>query len=320
MSYQQFRALRDRLLAERDLLRLDCMNPAKALSALAPPPTETRASAGEALRAWLDLFAPAVDPNRAAVTIGARPALQAIFSHLATSDGELWLPEDVYPVYQELASAAGLHCHPIVTLPTLDLSSLSEAGAGAALLLPQPLAPAGRYFTDRECQCLGDWLTTSPRRRLILDTVYHFDNRLDPAARSLWETGQTYLVHSLAKGWLLPDTLGVTLTPPDGAAEVQRQLMGPSQEEAGRAADALRRRPQMPHEVEGVFRRQWAALSERIGTAVPGWKPPATGYFSVVAAPFATLLERDGMLAVPASVFGSRRDDLSVLTCLYYPA
>jgi histidinol-phosphate/aromatic aminotransferase/cobyric acid decarboxylase-like protein len=314
MNYQQFRALRDRLVAESDLLRLDGMNPAKALASLVPAPPEGPASSAEALRAWLDLFAPDIAPERASVGKGVRELLAVVFAHLAAAGYELWLPEDVYPEYGNLAGQAGLRCHGLVTLPEPRLGAI-RAGECAALLLPQPLAPLGRSLTGAEGEFLRAWLGGSLRRRLILDTVYHFASKMGALTRSLWETGQTFVLHSIAKGWLLPDTLGVVLSPPDVSLPCPEVAAAA----AGQATAALRTSPEMPTAVEATFRRQWASLTERIRALVPGWRPPSTGYFSVLPVAFEELL-RQGILGVPASVFGSRRADLSVISCLYSPA
>src|SRR5262249_48142319 len=159
---------------------------AKALSNMAPASPDVPAQAEEALRAWLALFAPDADVRRAIATTGVRPALRLLFSHLAELEYELWLPEDVYPEYGNMALAAGLRCRSVIPRPEPDFAPLAEAGPRAAVLLPQPLSPLGRPFVEKESRLLGDWLAESSSRRLLLDTVYHFGNRLDPVARALW--------------------------------------------------------------------------------------------------------------------------------------
>lgn len=320
MDYQAYRARRDQLLASRPFRRLDCMNPAKALGDLAPPPVARPASVEEALAAWRERLAPGADPGRIVATTGVRPALRALCQQLASSGHELWLPADVYPEYQAAARQSGVRCREVLTLPAPNLAPLAGAARRAAFLVPQPLAPLGRPLTENEVAFLRAWLAADPARRLVLDTVYHLAHRLDAVTRALWEEGQTWVIHSLAKSWLLPEALGVVLAPPDEAAALGGRLVPPSPEAAGLAATALRELPNLPHTVAAVIEQRWAAQAPAIRTAVPDWRPPATGYFSLFPISFEECVERWGMMTVPASVFGSSRSDLSVISCLYGPA
>jgi hypothetical protein len=85
----------------------------------------------------------------------------------------------------------------------------------------------------------------------------------------------------------------------------------------GSVTGLLRRAPDLPRRQQEAFEREWRRLAPFIRAADSRWSPPETGYFSVVQAPFETLLELHGTLAVPATVFGSRRGDFSVATCLH---
>jgi hypothetical protein len=305
MQYQEYRLLRDRIVAKSSPLRMDCMNPTKALAHLAPRATGGSATVDEALAAWRKRFAPGVNSGRTVATTGVRSALRGVFAYLSAAEYELWLPEDVYPEYWKHAVESGLLGRAVVTLPQLDLTFLPRTAARGALLLPHPLAPLGRRLADDETDRILDWLSRSPERRVILDAVYLFDNRLDEAAQRLLLSEQAFIVHSIAKAWLLPDTFGVVLSPDASPAH---------------AVFAFESCPDLPLELAATFRRQWAACAERIRAASTDWQPPETGYFSVIQMPFDALLEQHGILGAPASVFGSRRDDVSVISCLYYPA
>jgi aspartate/methionine/tyrosine aminotransferase len=320
MEYQEYRLLRDRIVAESNPLRLDCMNPAKALAGLAPPNCMGTARPDEALAAWRQTLVPDFDPRSLIATTGVRPALSRIFADLAADKYELWLPVDVYPEYWRSAQSSGLAAHGFATLPRPEWTRLENASDSAALLLPHPLTPLGRYVTADEIAFLKDWLGHCPKRRLILDTAYHFDDRLDATARDLVAAGQTFLVHSLAKAWLLPDTLGVIVWPEAHARAGQRTEAEGATTAFARAVHALTVAPDLPRQLAATFKRQWQAVSEQIQAAEPHWQPPATGYFSVVEVPFETLLQKHGILSAPASVFGSSREDLSIVSCLYYPA
>src|SRR5262245_38625531 len=104
MNYQQYRALRDQVVAASDPWRLDCMNPVKALAAFAPAAAPGLAATPNDVRAaWLALFQAPAATDQVLATSGVRPALNALFALLARRGCEVWLPEDVYPVYGELA-------------------------------------------------------------------------------------------------------------------------------------------------------------------------------------------------------------------------
>jgi hypothetical protein len=79
----------------------------------------------------------------------------------------------------------------------------------------------------------------------------------------------------------------------------------------------LRAQPNLPSTLQRNFDREWCRLLPRITCAAPHWQPPKTGYFSVIDVSFEDLVQNHRILAVPASVFGSARLDLSVITCLH---
>ena len=79
----------------------------------------------------------------------------------------------------------------------------------------------------------------------------------------------------------------------------------------------LEGRPDLPRMQQEAFDREWRRLAPCLRSTSPDWQRPATGYFSVVSAPFMRLLEEHGILSVPATAFGSRRNDLSIVTCLH---
>jgi hypothetical protein len=232
---------------------------------------------------------------------------------------EVWLPEDVYPVYWELARGAGLACRPFATYPALDLGALAAAPPRSAVVLPCPLSPVGRPLTAGEAETLRAWLAAEPERRGVLDTVYCFANRLDAAAVALWRTGRVFVVHSLAKAWLSPETLGIVLAPAEAVGELTALLPPPKPDALPLAHLCLTERRDLPESLQRTFERRWRRLAPTLRAVVPGWRPPATGYFATLAVPFAELLERHDWLAVPASVFGSSDAGQSVITCLYYP-
>lgn len=323
MTYDDYkRWCREVLASERGsrLVRLDCMNPAKALSALAPalPETGPVRQARELERAWRDAFhvptSGAAAEARVMLGRGVRELLRGLFQHFAHEGRVLFAPSDVYPVYHALAAAAGLPLRAFPTCPEPRLPSAPPGEAPEVLLLPEPLMPLGRGLTDDETRALESWLGADPRRLVVLDTVYTFTTRFSAATQRLLSTGQAVVLHSLAKGHLHPDLAGFALVPP-ALARVQERtgVPEPAPESLRQACDLLERHPELPLRVQARFDEHWARLRAALGT-LP-FDIPHTGYFSTSALSFEALLERD-WLAVPGSVFGPPEARWSVVTCL----
>jgi hypothetical protein len=110
--------------------------------------------------------------------------------------------------------------------------------------------------------------------------------------------------------------LGVASAPPELAAALRDRVSQPSPSTLGRITALLESQPKLPQRQQEAFRREWQRLDARVRAVVDNWEAPSSGYFSLVSASFEHLLKHD-ILSVPATVFGSRREDLSVITCLH---
>jgi aspartate/methionine/tyrosine aminotransferase len=319
VDYASFRRFRDELLRTRSPLRLDCMNPAKALAAWGPPPLPEGAhqatrSESDALAAWSATTG--IRPEAAWVGAGVRDLLERVLPALDALVDEFWCPEDVYPVYAEILGARTRREYR--TIPQVEWGRLAEASTRAALLCPIPLSPLGRFPTDDEVAGIAAWVARSEDRYLLLDGVYAYDFlAFARVLRPLLETARTIAFLSCTKSWLMPNTFGVALMTSTLQARLDTRSRHAAPSGLSRVAGWLSERPDLPRFQQQAFTREWRRLAPRIKAAAPTWEPPETGYFSVVDVPFETLLDRYEILAVPASVFGSSSRDHSMLACLH---
>lgn len=320
MNYDAYKSFcRELLASERGsrLVRLDCMNPAKALSALAPevPPEPPVREARELEHVWREAFhlprsGPAADA-RVVLGRGVRDLLKGLFQRFAREGRVLHAPSDVYPVYHVLAAGAGLTVRPFPTVPGPVLPSAPPLEQPEVLLLPEPLMPLGRSLSQEETRALEDWLRADSRRLVVLDAVYTFAPRFSAATERLLQTGQVVLLHSLAKGHLSPDLAGFALVPEAVAQGLAVEALDTAA--LRRASFLLEHHPDMPARVQARFDAHWGRVRETLGT--PPFDIPPTGYFSTTALGFEALLER-GWLAVPGSVFGPPEARWCAVTCL----
>jgi aspartate/methionine/tyrosine aminotransferase len=324
MNFEAYKRLcRELLASERGarLVRLDCMNPPKALSALAPalPEDPPVRDAGELQRAWREAFGLSGAGRGADARIllgrGVRELLRALFQHFAGEGRVLHAPSDVYPVYHSLAASAGVPVRSFPTCPAPELPAQAPQASPEVLLVPEPLVPLGRSLSEAEVRGLEAWLGADPRRLLVLDAVYTFAPRFSAGTERLLRTGQALLVHSLAKGHLTPELAGFALVPGavargvEGAEALRLEPLAVRQ-----ACFLLERHPELPARVQARFDEQWRRVREALGPALP-FEVPGTGYFTTSALSFEELLARD-WLAVPGSVFGPPEAHWSAVTCL----
>jgi aspartate/methionine/tyrosine aminotransferase len=323
MNYRAFLEYRCGMRAEQPhLLDLGELNLWRVLNHLVPSPrgmSPVHHHRCHLAEVWADVFGTSAASSKCAlVSQGVRSSLSLIFQVLRDLAADVWLPADVYPVYGELATAANLpHC----VFPTIPELTLPEDGD--CLLLPNPLKPLGRWLYSSEVAVLLAWLQAKPQRRLLLDVVYTFGNGWHETTRALLDSGQCILLHSLSKGWLRPQVFGVALVP-----EADRKAFAPlfqenpmPQKNLQEAAWLLTDRRCLPEVVASELKQMQIRLLEKLrpelATAlVQRFDGGTSGYLVAVPWSAEELRANEGILAIPATVFGSARQDWSVLSML----
>jgi aspartate/methionine/tyrosine aminotransferase len=245
-----------------------------------------------------------------------------VFHWLRGVQARLWLPSDVYPVYFELARAAGLAPASYPTLPEPALPRSPTDHRPEYLLLANPSKPLGRYLSDAECAAAISWLRQTPGRHLLIDSVYDLGSPFAAGTRRLLDTGRAVLLHSVTKGWLWPRTFGVVLLAP-AQAELAEAFRAdtPTSAQLRLAHRLLTEHSDVPGQVAGELAERAERLFERLPdevlTAIPMASRTCPGnYFFPVGIP-AEMLEREyGVLAAPVSVFGQNSWSGSILTSL----
>jgi molybdenum cofactor biosynthesis enzyme MoaA len=288
------------IAADPDLVRLDCLNPIKAIAhSFDSSPTSIGAD-----DAWTRHLGHPV--HHRFHSRGVRDSLRVLLGWLARQGRSIALPCDIYPVYRQIADMVGVTFSTYPTLPAFDIAAALTC-ADDSLLVTAPLSPLGRDLTDEEVAALAAWLLERPERLLILDRVYDYGSGAD--IEPLLATGQAAVCWSLSKTFLSPLVMGFTVVP-----EHLAHLCG-QEPDAEQAAAILTRHQDFPREQVSIFEHRWRNLTPLLSSLDPDWYPPATGYLSILRLSHAELLTR-GVLAVPGTVYEAG-DRISVVSCLH---
>ena len=326
MNFAHFQKTRETLLRDHPGL-IDCAatNLYAALARVIPPTSpasEARVHRCHLATQWTELFGfEAEASRRALISCGVRDSLALLFRYYAGIKARLLLPTDNYPVYEELARAAGLEIRKFPTLPLPAWPNATPDTAPEILLVTNPLKPLGRWITREEVTVLSEWLSADPRRRLLLDTVYTFEDRFHPTTLQLLATGQTILLYSLTKGWLHPRLFGVALVPENDFAALSAVFRSepPPQANLSRARELMHAYSAMPQ----IIAQALSAARRRMLSFLPSDLSPlsaldAPGYFVPVVGNWESIFAKTKILGVPATAFGSGREDITILTSLSF--
>ncbi len=317
MNFQEFKAFRDQVTEQRSLLRLDCMNPFKAMSFLKVEfENARRYSCDDALDLWAETMDVEEYRSAAIASGGVRESLKGLFHIFAAHGKELWLPEDVYPFYWDAAQNEGLSPRSFPTLPIPDFAVLNQASAESVVVITSPVSPLGRTLNEDETSQIKHWLSESSGRQVILDTVYSYTRGFDKNTMELFETGQCFVSHSLSKAWLERGVFGALLAPERDQQTCRTVLVSPSIEDCSSAFTALERSI-LPDKQQHAFSQEWGRLTPIIREFAPKHQIPNTGYFAAINARHDDVLEKYDALVIPATVFGSSSHDISIVSCLH---
>ncbi|APR74934.1 Hypothetical protein A7982_00280 [Minicystis rosea] len=243
---------------------------------------------------------------RLGISLGVRDSLRILFAYAVATGIEILIPSDVYPVYWDLAAAAGVRRQGYEARTPSSLADVSPAADDAPqwLLVPDPVKPWGRALT--EIDSIRAWAQADDRRRVLIDAVYS-PRALPSSARGLIDDGIGIGLMSLSKGWLAPQKMGWALFSERDGPSLRPLFMGQQKNEAGLsfARQAFGAHADRPRLVASVIDRLRAGFLDRVAHATGiAVALPSCGYLVPDPASAAAWQER-GVIAIPASVFGS---------------
>ena len=251
--------------------------------------------------------------SQALVSQGVRSSLALLWSQPDVRSRKMWLPTDVYPVYQALATEAGVDLKGYEARLGLPWDALAHTRQWCVLVC-DPLKPWGASAPAQDLDKLVG-LAKAQDGLVLVDGAYAPDP--SPKLRALLRNRAPLAwLWSLSKGWLIPYRAGLVLTSPS-LANAWRPAFSQSQksERALREAyAALSEFPSRPAHVRALVDSSRERLFDRLADNARQVRDPGHGYFLASDLTPEQWWER-GVLAIPSSVFGSAHPG-SVLSSL----
>jgi aspartate/methionine/tyrosine aminotransferase len=325
MNFSEFSAYKTSLL-ERAVPLLDASETrivpslgalATSISALTLPKKAHRCHLAEF---WLDNFQleRSLKP-RTLISRGVRHSLSLLFQLWAREAKVALLPNDVYPVYRQLADDFELEVEEYSMWPGAERGTDIDADV---ILVTNPAKPRGTALTENEVLALEQWLRRNPERRLVIDAVYNFDAPLDAATLRLMQTDQVIVIHSLSKSWVRPLVMGVALVPEQDVESLTPifRAAPPGQYELQLAQALLTQDGDFPVKLVAELARRRDNLQAMLHEHGCGLNLEASvpTYLFVVEMAFEKMLDRHGVLGIPLSVFGRDAQRHCVLSSLAF--
>jgi histidinol-phosphate/aromatic aminotransferase/cobyric acid decarboxylase-like protein len=241
------------------------------------------------------------------VSHGVRRSLSAIFSMLAKQKKSIAIPDDVYPVYQQLALEAGVETKFWSArngIPEHEFLTQIDA-----ILICAPLKPWGTRLSSMELNRLDKWANGNENRMLVFDCAYAVP---DDSLTKLIREEKAIGLLSLSKQFLIPDHLGLCIAPERFRMDLRNAFLPLPKDElklrvAFEALEFHSARPQNVAHAVTVFSESAHSKLNINGLNF-------NGYFSSSEKTFEDHLQ-NGILGIPASVFGSDKPG-TVLSCL----
>lgn len=247
------------------------------------------------------------------VSNGVRNSIEIISKKLNKS--KFLIPKDVYPFYQKTLNNNNITFEEYSTLGVNELFKDINNKAADIMLLTDPLKPLGRDILNIEYENIEKWLKKDKSRLLIVDGVYTLDNRLNDYILNLYEkTNQVILLYSLSKSWRLPNYFGISIFPKNDFGENLREdykKLEKNQEKLNYAFMALNKYKDEPLYLKKLLQENQKKLKELnpYFKELKNNSEKNPSYLLYSERDFQEWLN-DGILVIPASVFGGERGSI----------
>lgn len=328
-NYQVWKAVKGILLSDSQiqLIRLDCLNPIKAIKY--QPKLDTKVKSVNPLKSLnnINVYQGSVQVT----SMGVRDSINSLFSVINRLNYKLLIPNDVYPVYSQIALKNMIQFDTYTSVnKSIDYIFKTYVNQYSydkiCILMTIPHVPTGKLINDDDTNIIIDWLTGDKKHILIIDCVYTYDFSIyQNQFAKLFNTQQVILCNSLSKSFLLPLHYGIIHLPKRLSNWVSfLKVTKPTSDLVNKTEGILQSCYNLPEYQMDFFKSKWVNLKPLITSIYPKWQIPENGYLSTLPIDYRYLFQKHNVLAIPSHVYSTNTADLdiqdkpySIISCLY---
>ena len=226
---------------------------------------------------------------------GVRELLKELFIYFTKMNYQLLLPEDIYPIYFGL----GPDNADIIKYTTYQQQKYALPDKSkSVLLVTNPVIPEGKYISTTQLENINTWLNDDENRWLIMDCVYDYKGS---SLTYDFDSCNVIYLNSLSKVALTPSLYGWAVSNIElpGFKETKKKIMKVTH------ASFLQK----------LYESAWHSLLPKLTDIDTLWKVPEVGYLTTINIDYQSLMKH-GIAGLPASVFGIKQKNVSVISCL----
>lgn len=314
-NFNAWKILQEKLLKETNiqLIRGDCLNPTKSIS-FTPSKNQTNRP----------FTFPKFESTSEIINIGIRDSLDKLFNIFKNLNYKLVIPNDVYPVYNQIAHNNNFqYTEYVSTNKSINEILNNNSNKKTCILMTIPHVPTGKKLDTTDTKNIINWLNKDKTRLIIIDSVYAYKlSSYQDHFSSLLKTGQVIICYSLSKSFLLPLHYGIIYLPKNlSYLENSIKINKPSKEILNKVNETLKTHQELPEYQINLFKLRWQKLKPLLTSIYPKWLEPENGYLSTLPIHYMDLL-KNNILAVPSHINTFNPTDLnispySIISCLY---
>ena len=239
---------------------------------------------------------------------GVKDLWYKVCSEKLDSGYRVVLPSDIYPRYYDEVNKKGISVSQYSTLDGLTIPDILPSKS--IMVITNPHTYHAKNIDATSINELKKWLAESSDRRIFIDAVYNYGQKIDQGSEELLKTGQVYYCTSLSKTHLCPKVVGLMVDAPQDIM-FETDI---TDERASFAHQLISNHSNISDTQRALFKRCWDRFEPELREIDPDFSRPQTGYLALINSTASHILSSSKSLCLPISITGAKDSTKSMIS------